>query len=308
MALSQINQTFDPLADAEKLHKAMKGLGTDEKAIIDVMAHRPSHQRAEIAKAFKTSYGKDLKSAFKSELSGNFHKVCKGLCDYLCDYDAACIRRAIKGAGTDEDALVDIMSMRNNHQIRAIKASYSQKFRRDMEADVRSDVSGDFSRVLIGLMMANRDESTGPVNPEIVTKDVQALYEAGEKRMGTEESTFNRIMCTRSLPHIAAVSAEYARSHKRSLKDAISSETSGNYRNLLLSIWLHVATLLYHSMRGIGTNDRRLQRVIISQCESDLPAIKAAFQRLHSKGLGDMIRSDTSGDYRKVLLALIGEA
>lgn len=49
---------FDPRQDAEILRKAMKGFGTDEKAIIQVLAHRVNYQRQEIALQFKTMYGK----------------------------------------------------------------------------------------------------------------------------------------------------------------------------------------------------------------------------------------------------------
>ncbi|CAB3251842.1 unnamed protein product [Arctia plantaginis] len=63
---------FDPREDAAVLRKAMKGFGTDEKAIIHVLSRRTNEQRLRIAFEFKTLYGKDLVSDLKSETSGKF--------------------------------------------------------------------------------------------------------------------------------------------------------------------------------------------------------------------------------------------
>ncbi len=49
---------FSAEEDAKRLRKAMKGFGTDEKAIIDVLAYRSNEQRQQIYMIFKTMYGK----------------------------------------------------------------------------------------------------------------------------------------------------------------------------------------------------------------------------------------------------------
>lgn len=59
---------FDPRRDAEILRKAMKGFGTDEKSIIQVLAHRVNSQRQEIAIQFKTMFGKVSSTSFLLDL------------------------------------------------------------------------------------------------------------------------------------------------------------------------------------------------------------------------------------------------
>lgn len=58
-------------------------------------------------------------------------------------------------------------------------------------------------------------------------------------------------------------------------------------------------------MKGAGTDEDTLIRILVTRAESDLPAIKGKFQEKYKKSLTEAVRSDTSGDFRKLLLAIL---
>ncbi|NXH12220.1 ANXA7 protein, partial [Bucco capensis] len=66
------------------------------------------------------------------------------------------------------------------------------------------------------------------------------------------------------------------------------------------------AERLYNSMKGAGTDDSTLIRIIVTRSEIDLVQIKQMFTQMYQKTLATMISSDTSGDYRRLLLAIVG--
>ena len=61
-------------------------------------------------------------------------------------------------------------------------------------------------------------------------------------------------------------------------------------------------------MKGAGTDDDTLVRVVLSRCEIDMEDIKKSFMDNYKKSLAKMIKDDVSGDYRKALFALIGDS
>jgi len=69
---------------------------------------------------------------------------------------------------------------------------------------------------------------------------------------------------------------------------------------------LYFAEQLYMSMKGLGTDDRTLKRIVTTRCEIDLGNIKAEFAHKYKKTLPEWVASETHGHYRKLLLMLIG--
>nr|XP_046270896.1 annexin A5b [Scatophagus argus] len=306
----QASGNFNASGDAEVLYKAMKGLGTDEDAILQLLTARSNTQRQEIKAAYKTLFGKDLVDDLKGELGGKFETLIVGLMTPPIIYDVTSLRNAIKGAGTDEKVLVEILASRTPRQVKDIIAAYRQEYDDDLEEDVCGDTSGHFQRLLVILLQANRQTGIQEGNIE---SDAQVLFKAGEEKFGTDEQTFVTILGNRSAEHLRKVFDAYMKLSGYEIEESIKRETSGNLRDLLLavvkcarSVPAYFAETLYYAMKGAGTDDNTLIRVMVSRSEVDMLDIRVHFRRMFACSLFSMVKGDTGGDYRKALLLLCG--
>ncbi|KAK8725868.1 hypothetical protein OTU49_010526 [Cherax quadricarinatus] len=313
---------FDPGSDASVLRKAMKGFGTDEAAIINVLSRRTSHERQQIMLKYQQAFGReegggtkkgltgDLVKDLKSELSGKFEDGIIALMTPLPIYLAQEINNAIAGIGTNERTLVEILCTRDNASLMEIKNAYYHRYHKKLENDLGGDTSGDFRRLLISMCACSRDEHNH--DPALANNLAQQLYHAGEGKMGTDEAEFNRILSSYSYPLLRCVFEEYSKISKKSFGDAINAELSGDLKLGMQAIYTSIlnrpeyfAKELRAAMAGLGTNDRALIRLVVSRCEIDMGNIKQEYHKLYKKPLDQDIKSETSGDYKKLLLALI---
>uniref|UniRef100_A0A4W6D1E1 Annexin n=1 Tax=Lates calcarifer TaxID=8187 RepID=A0A4W6D1E1_LATCA len=288
---------FDPSADAETLYNAMKGIGSDKEAILDLVTSRSNAQRQEIISAYKCSFGKDLIDDLKYELTGKFERLIVSLMRTPAYHDAKEIHDAVKGVGTNERCLIEVMASRTNKQIHDMVAAYKDAYGSDIEEDIIMDTSGHFKKMLVVLLQGTRDES-GVVDADLVEQDAQDLYAAGEEQWGTDEAKFIMILGNRSVTHLRMVFDAYEKIGETSIEDSIKSELSGDFERLMLAYYVMIG--------GLGTADNTLIRIMISRSEIDMLDIRECFRLRYEKSLYNMIKDDTSGDYKRTLLNLCG--
>jgi len=289
----------------------MKGFGTNKTRIVEVLCARSNAQRQDIARVFKTMYGKDMIKDLKSELSGDFEDLILALMENPVKYDADQLYKAMARLGTRENVLIEIMTTRTNTQIFQLKQAYAQVYKRDLEDHLVSETSGYFKRLLVSMCAGGRDESN-QTNPLKANQDARQLYRAGEQRLGTDEAQFSAILAAQNFNQLRLVFQEYQNVTGHPIEQAINAEFSGDIRDGLLAIIKSIrnraayfAELLNQSMKGFGTHDTDLIRIIVSRSEVDLADIKQEYQRMYGTPLESAIAGDCSGSYKEGLIALV---
>lgn len=302
---------MDMSREADELRAAMKGFGTNEDRLIRTLAVLDPLQIEGVKQAYAQRHRRDLMKDVHSETSGYFREGLEAIIRGPLDQDCHVIHEAIKGAGTKESALDDVLLCRSNADINAIKQHYQHKNRRTLESDVRGDLSAKTERMYDMIMSARRDEESAPVIPQQVDNWVQEIYRSTEGRAGTDQLTTCSVLTSRSDGQLRAISQAYKQKYHRTLEEVIKKEFSGHMQDALLFIVRHAADpakhdadLLEDSMKGMGTKDQALVRrvVMIHWDKQRLQQCKAAYKHFYKRDLAQRIQSETSGDYKKLMV------
>lgn len=210
--------------------------------------------------------------------------------------------------------LTEAIMGKTTAQINQMKQAYQSRYGRSLEADVRSDLSFKTLELFQMALTAKKPEEWVQPNPQAAQSDARSIYEATKGRIGTDEMTVCRILVNSSNIHIRAIAYEYNLQHGP-LVDCIKKEFSGHMKDALVYIVEGAtdpvkrdAVLLEASMKGFGTKDDLLiSRLVRAHWNRiHLESVKNAYRSTYHKELRDRVKGETSGDYRDMLLTMIG--
>lgn len=307
----------DASRDADALRSAMKGFGTNESVLIQILSKPDPLQMNLLKSTYNQRHRRDLEKDIWDETSKYFREGLMALVRGPLLQDVCNVHDAIAGLGTKESLLNDVLLGRANADLRAIKQVYQQKYRKSLENDVNGDLSLKTKTLFTMVMSASRTEENVPLNQHEIMRDVDDLYNAMEGRsMGADQVTVCRVISSRSNAQLRAIAHEFQQRYHRPLQDVLKKKFDGHMEDALLLMVdrasdpaMTDAVQLENSMKGAGTKDQLMvNRIVKAHWDrAHLDQVKRAYQHRYKKDLISRVKGEihTNRDYENLMVAIL---
>lgn len=297
-----------PQVWAEALTGAMKGLGTSDSLLINFMV-LAKDDMMEVRKHFHGLNGQMLEEWIESECTGDYKETLMMLAGRNSEetisiapvYWAQRCKDALFSVETLKEVLVSMPATAIQRHTGLYEAVYGASLKEEVEK--KCNEKGTFFFFTNWWKHAMLSLTCLPV--ELFVK---GLWDAMHG-WGTDEYTLTALVCTLPENLYDEIHGLYLKTHERKLVNHIESETSFNYKKLLKyqsMTWAESrATALHGAMSGWGTSEDQLVRIIICSTFKERAVIREAYERLFGRDLIQHIESETSGNLKSILVAVL---
>ena len=308
------------MLDATKLRKATKGIGTDETKLTDVIVSQTRDGIKRLDEQFVFRYDMTLIGLVRDECSGDY---CKFLVAIIRDEGysiAELFRSCIKGWGTSESLLSELMCTSTNEQLEASNA-YELMYDRVLWRDVASDTSGTYRQLLLALLAGSRGSIGNDWDVEAAA--AQLLPSDSFFLPDPSQSTFIAVYACFSPEQLAEIAQVFEGvSGGTSLADTIAEQGySDDFAELALNLQTPPIDLMcqqllnrFESPEGVAAGmfkgftdmvmvDWRVVRTIGAMPKSTVDAIASRYEEMSGSSLAGHIEEHLSGDYQAAVLA-----
>lgn len=290
---------FRPERDVEDVQTACQQ--KDVKTLVRIMTNRDNAQRQTLAKAYLSATGKELKADLKKALSGDLESLMLDLLLTPDQFDAQRLYKAMKGLGTDEETLLEVLCTRSPSQLKIITSAYNEMYKKDLGKDLDGETSGDFTKLLLALL---KKETV----PGSVDQDVNRLSEElkGEK---ANAAPWINVLTTRHPDHLNKVlirlEADIGQPVDEALEKRFGGFMSGDLK-LGLTTLVHCIQnpAAYLAKRLQSMKGGVVQGVLVAHCEEDLLTVRVAYLKKTGSSLYSTLQNQFKGDFQNALLAL----
>ena len=296
----QVDQgtTENPISEVENLKNYIQN--SDKTKIVEFICKLNKEQRMKLKETYVASYGTELIKDLEKVLSGNVEKLVCGLIKSFIDFDAEQIYLSMKGLGTDEDTLSEMIATKPSRHLNKIKQRYPELYNETLENDIKGDTSDYYRNILIAMIQGGRSDNPYPNSQKM--KDI--VNKLNDDNENIKES-FVSYLVNCSYGEICTICREYEKIHNKNILEGIKNKFGKdeyNFFNVLLNYISDPGKFFAEKIHGF--KDKDLIRIIVSN-EEIINDIKDAYKELYNTELIDDIKNNTDGDFQIGLSILI---
>lgn len=274
--------------DADALHTAMDGAGTDEATIFRTLEGKTGPEREAIQREYKSRHGRELGSDLAGELDGpDLDRARALLSGDTALAEAAKLRGAMAGMGTDEATVLATLDGKSPEQRRAIEQAYQRQYGASLRRDVAGELSGPQAQ-----------QAEASLSNNAARTDAARLRTAMEGS-GTDEAAIYATLDGKSDAQRQAIQTEYRRQYGRELRADLREELGGNdlgrAEALLARGRLSDAEKLHYAMDGAGTDEATIRQVLGGRSRAEVEGIRTDYRQRYGRSLDDDLKGDLSG-------------
>ncbi|KAI3384485.1 hypothetical protein SNEBB_008926 [Seison nebaliae] len=304
---------FDPEETATILNDALKSSDSYKSEVVsEIFTTRTNEQLGRVVDGFRRLYGKDLKTELQSTFKSDFLHVLEGLVTPRLAYFVEQLDKALNKMVADEDLMIELLCSYGVEDIEDMRNGYDQ-LHPDMplEKRLRKEYNGHLQQLFVALIAVGRDR-TKEMDVEEARNIALFLANDCQKGKNLNLDEFTRIFTNKNSVQLKEIEFQYMKWKGVSLKHTVSTYCKGSLKVAYITILDHIddtplyfAKRLLATMKGLGTDEYNLTRLMISRSEIDLRKIEESFATICERSLKTYIISDTSKDYQKILLKIL---
>ncbi|MBA0813498.1 hypothetical protein Gohar_027343 [Gossypium harknessii] len=310
--------------DAVLANVAIKKLSPDHHVIVEISCTRSPEELLAVRRAYQARYKHSLEEDVAAHTKGDTRKayhvevrkevklrasvlVSKARSDAWISLSLEDLRpseiapTSIDITTSNRGVQSDSVGLRSSRHIKEVKGC------RSLVPEMLSD-----DQLLVALVSAFRYDGE-EINTRVANSEAKILHEAVKDKEFNHEDII-RILSTRSKMQLMATFNRYRDDHGTTITKNLEGDSGDEFLKALRTTIRclndpkkYFEKVLRNSIRRVGTDEDALTRVIVTRAEKDLKDIKELYHKRNSVPLDQAVAKDTTGDYKALLLTLLGK-
>lgn len=287
-------EEFNVMSDIDELQNSIKD--KEITKIVELICKRTNSQRQKIKEAYYSTWGTDLIKELESKLSGNVKDLILGLMMTPEDFDANELYYSMKGLGTNESILSEIIATRPSRHLLQVKERYPILYKETLDKDIIDDTSKCYQKILIAVIQGKRSDNPYPNTQKM--KEIVEKLNAGEKGKINEDCLV-QYFGSCSYGEICTICRLYEKTYKTSILDDIKNSVDGDAYDFFKMFLEYISDSgCFFAEKIHDFKEKDLIRILISRSEVDMDDIRDSYKELYKTDLIDDLKEKTSDDFQ----------